>query len=227
MKKYFLTGLTIMLLAGCASTQQDKANKADPYEDFNRHMYAFNTGIDKAIIRPIAIVYQTVLPSFVRTGVTNAFNNIDMIPTVFNDIFQGNSEFAAKDTSRFLINSTIGLAGLLDIAKQVNLPFHKADFGLTLAKWGYKNSNYLVLPLFGPATVRDAIGLPVNYAVSIYPYINDQTAYILTGVELINNRSNTLNYDSFIYQAFDPYIALKNAYLQRREGQIAQTINKP
>jgi phospholipid-binding lipoprotein MlaA len=207
----------LLCLAGTASAQ-NKPN--DPYEDFNRHMYLFDEVIEKVFFKPLATIYQTVLPSPVRTGVTNAFNNLGMIPTVINDGLQGNGSAAGKDTGRFLINSTAGVGGLVDVAKYANLPQHHSDFGLTMAKWGYKDSNYLVLPFFGPSTVRDALGLPVNYATTIYPYIDDTTSYALYGTNTINTRSNLLNYDNVLKQAYDPYVFVRDAYLQKRKGAI-------
>jgi len=192
----------------------------DPYQNFNRHMYAFNDGVDKIVIKPLATVYQSITPDFLRTGVTNIYRNIDTIPTIVNDALQADTADLSKDTWRLLINSTIGVAGFWDIASHMNIPFHQSDFGLTLAKWGYKNSNYLVLPLFGPSTVRDTIGLPVNYGTSIYPYIDDTTSYSLQGLYIINTRANLLNYDGVLKQAFDPYVMVRNGYLQRRDNAI-------
>jgi len=206
-----------LLLPACAFAQGENS---DPFESFNRHMYAFNEGIDKVIIKPVATVYQTILPSFVRTRVTNFFNNIDLIPTVINDGLQGNTYNLGRDTWRFVINTTIGIGGLWDVATKINLPPHHEDFGLTLGKWGYQNSTYLVLPLLGPSTVRDTVGIPADYFSSPYAYMDDDTAYPLMGLDLVNSRANLLNYDNVLKQAFDPYVAVRNGYLQRRDAKI-------
>lgn len=200
--------------AGCAYAQN---NNIDPYETFNRHVYNFNDFIDKILLKPMATAYQKVLPSPARTGVTNFFNNLDLIPTVFNDALQGNSYCVGRDSWRFLINSTVGIGGLFDVAKHIYLPPHHEDFGLTLAKWGYHNSSYLMLPLLGPSTVRDTLGLPIDYGTNVYPYVDDTTSYVAYGTRAINTRANLLHYDGVLKQAFDPYVFVRNAYMQKRE----------
>lgn len=215
MKPKYLIALLCFSFAGNAFAQN---TDSDPYESFNRPMYKFNEFMDKILFKPIAIAYQTILPSFVRTGVTNVFNNIDMVPTVLNDGLQGDSYCVGRDSWRFLINTTAGVGGLFDVAKHLELPPHHEDFGLTLIKWGYQDSHYLVLPFLGPSTVRDTLSKPVDYGTSIYPYVDDTTSYIAYGTDVINTRSNLLQYDNVLKQAFDPYIFVRNAYLQRREG---------
>jgi phospholipid-binding lipoprotein MlaA len=209
-----IMALLCLLSAGSALAQD---NDIDPYEGFNRHIYSFNEFFDKILFKPLATIYQKALPSPVRTGVTHVFNNLDTVPTVFNDALQGDSYSAGRDTWRFLINTTAGIGGLWDVAKYMNLPPHHEDFGLTLEKWGYHNSSYLMLPFLGPSTVRDTLGLPVNYGTSIYPYIDADTGWIIYGADTINTRSNLLNYDNVLKQAFDPYVFVRNAYLQKRK----------
>jgi phospholipid-binding lipoprotein MlaA len=214
---HFITLLCVLFTGAVYGEPKDEQ---DPYQNFNRHMYAFNEGLDKIVIKPLATIYQAITPNFLRTGITNIFKNIDTIPTIFNDVLQADSSDLSKDTWRFLINSTVGVGGFWDVAYHMNLPFHQEDFGLTLAKWGFKNSNYLVLPFFGPSTVRDTIGLPVDYGTSIYPYIDDTTSHSIYALSVINTRANLLNYDDVLKQAFDPYVAVKNGYLQRRNNAI-------
>ena len=208
---------------GCAFAQNIDN---DPYQTFNRHVYSFNDFFDRILFKPVARAYQAVLPSPARTGVTNFFNNIDLIPTVFNDALQGNSYCVGRDSWRFLINTTVGIGGLFDVAKHLNLPPHHEDFGLTMAKWGYHHSDYLVLPFLGSSTVRDTLGLPVDYGTTLYPYVDDTTAYTAYGVYVINTRANYLQYEGVMKQAFDPYIFVRNAYMQKRQGLADGTTQK-
>lgn len=202
------------------------ADPNDPYQDFNRHMFALNDSLDKAIFKPVATLYQTVVPSSARKGVTHVFSNLDEIPTVVNDGLQGNPRYVGRDSTRFLINTTAGVGGLFDVATDVGLQKHYEDFGLTLAKWGYKDSSYVVLPLLGPSTVRDTAGLPVDYVASIYPYLNEDTSMMLYGLYVVNARANLLTYNSVYDQAFDPYVFVRNAYLQRRDAKIEKNASE-
>ena len=193
--------------------------KKDPYEPFNRVMYNFNDFIDNAVLKPIATFYNKVTPKPLSKGIKNIYSNIDTIPTVINDALQGNAYQTASDAWRLTINSTIGILGFFDFAADMGLEPNKEDFGLTLARWGYTDSNYLVLPFFGPSTPRDAIGIPVDYYVfSIYPYIYPKTQrYELYGLGVIARRADLLSYENVMEQAsIDKYAFLRDAYLQRR-----------
>ncbi len=193
----------------------------DPYENFNRHAYKLNTAIDKVIIRPVARVYQAVVPAPVAKGVTNFFINLNNVPTVINDVLQLRMRQAVSDSFRFLVNTTVGIGGLFDVATEMKIPRNYEDFGLTLANWGYTNSNFLVLPVLGPNTVRDAVGIPVNYATAPYAYFQpDYILYSTTGLNLTNQRARYLKFDGVIAQAYDPYIFERDAYLQRRNYLI-------
>lgn len=197
----------------------------DPYETFNRHMYAMNKTLDKAIIKPVAKTYQKVLPKPLTKGITNFFDNLSMLPTVANDLLQANFHGALSDSWRFIFNSSIGIGGLFDVASHIGLPPHNENFGLTLAKWGYKQSSYLVLPLLGPSTIRDTIGIPVDYyAFSVYPYIQRVALRnSLLTLYYVNQRAQLLPFDNVIKQAaLDPYVFERNAYLQFRRSQIAK-----
>lgn len=219
-------GLFFLSASIHAQNIADNHANMDPYEGFNRHVYAFNETVDKIFLKPIAKTYQTVLPAIVRARVTCFFNNLDMIPTMINDGFQGKPDDFGRDTWRFLINSTIGIAGLFDPAtRHFHLSYHHQDFGLTLSRWGYKNSNYLMLPIIGPSTIRDFMSLPVNYASSVSTYVDDTTAYALLGGNLINTRSNLLNYDSVLNQAFDPYVAVRSGYFQKRSNDARNMLD--
>lgn len=202
----------------------------DPYENYNRHAFKLNQTLDKVFFKPIATVYKTILPWPVTKGISNFFSNLEQVPTIINDLLQADFYDATADTWRLLINTTVGVGGLVDVASHINLPAHSQDFGLTLAKWGYRSSAYFIVPVLGPRTVRDAISWPVNYGVfSVYPYINDMAwRNGLTAGSFINARAQLLDFDQTIRQAsFDPYVFQRNAYLQRRNYLIRQNSNLP
>lgn len=193
--------------------------KKDPYEPFNRVMYNFNDFLDNAVLKPVATFYNKVMPKPLNKGIKNVYNNIDTIPTVINDALQGNAYQTASDSWRLIINSTAGVLGFFDVATDIGLDPNTEDFGLTLARWGYTDSNYLVLPFFGPSTPRDAIGLPVDYyAFSIYPYIKPPIRrYEIYGLGVVARRADLLSYQNVMEQAaIDKYAFLRDAYMQRR-----------
>lgn len=211
-----------LVLAGCASKG---TNPADPYESFNRKVYKFNTVLDKAILKPSATVYRAVLPAFVRKGVNNFYNNLDLVPTVGNDLLQAEGKWAIRDTWRFLINSTLGIGGVLDVAQKFGLQPHSNDLGLTLAKWGDKNSPYLVLPFLGPSTIRDGAGWLFQFALySPYVYIReDAVVYSLLALRYVDLRAQLLNTDRIMDEALDKYAFMRDAYLQHRNYLISGT----
>jgi len=208
-------------LAGVVFAEDDATPvaQADPYQPFNRAMYRFNDTLDKVILKPVATLYNKIIPKPVVKGISNFFANVDTVPTVANDVLQANVYQATSDSWRLVINTTVGIVGFFDVASDVGLEPNKEDFGLTLARWGYINSNYLVLPFFGPSTPRDAIGLPVDYYVfSIYPFINPKSArYELYGLGVISHRADLLSFQNVMEEAsVDKYVFLRDAYLQRR-----------
>ncbi len=212
-----------LLLSLSAKTTLAKDTAADPYETYNRHAFRLNQKLDKVIFKPAATAYRAVLPIRIQQGISNFFSNLDQIPTIINDALQGEGYYAISDTWRFVINSTIGVFGLIDVASRIELPRRQQDFGLTLAKWGYRSSAYLVIPILGPRTVRDATAWPINYYFfSVYPYVNDDTTrYSLITLNVIDTRAQLLDFDQTIKQAsFDPYVFQRNAYLQRRNYLI-------
>lgn len=195
----------------------------DPYEKFNRVMFVFNDNLDKLFLKPIATLYNKIVPKPLVKGISNIFSNIDTIPTVINDGLQGNFYQATSDAWRLGINSTIGILGFFDPATSMGLEHNSEDFGLTLAQWGYKNSNYLVLPFFGPSTPRDGVGLPVDYYLfSIYPYINPVSQrYELYSLGIVSRRADLLHFQGVMEQAsLDKYVFLRDAYMQRRNYLI-------
>jgi phospholipid-binding lipoprotein MlaA len=211
--------LLIGFIIGSNAVAADVSNPNDPYEKFNRVMYGFNKGFDTIILKPISLTYVKIVPRPVVKGIGNFFNNIDTIPTVINDILQGNIYQATSDSWRFVINTSVGILGFFDVASMIGLEPNSEDFGLTLAKWGYKNSNYLVIPFLGPSTVRDGIAWPVNYQFfTIYPYIYPvDRRYQLYFMGVISRRADLLRFENvFAQAAVDQYSFMRDAYMQRR-----------
>lgn len=221
-KKLICLSLLLWGIAQFAvAAQPEKLNPSDPYENYNRHAYKMNKKLDQVIFKPVASLYKGVTPAPIRKGVNNFLNNLGQVPTVINDLLQANLPQAGRDVVRFAINSTLGLGGFLDIATEAGLPRSPQDFGLTLAHWGYQSSNYVVLPILGPSTVRDAITWPIYYGMTVYPYIPDNTLrFSLLGMDFIDTRTQLLDLDPVIAQSFDPYVFERDAYLQRRNYLI-------
>lgn len=207
--------LVAALLGGCATTG---ANPADPAEPFNRAMFAFNQGVDKALLRPAAVGYEAVLPTPVRSGIANVFNNLGDLAIAANDLLQGKPADAVSDAARFMFNSTFGLLGIFDIASDMGLEKHEEDFGQTLGSWGVGPGPYLMLPLLGPRDLRDAAGLAVDMSADPVGHVaHVPTRNTMTGIRLISDRAALLPADKIIEEAaLDKYAYLRDAYLQRR-----------
>ncbi|MFN0038304.1 MAG: VacJ family lipoprotein [Burkholderiales bacterium] len=204
------------LLSGCAAGP----NPRDPYEKFNRGMYTFNEGVDKVILKPVAKVYDKVLPDVVQTGVTNFFSNLRVVVTTINDAAQFKFSKVPVDVMRFATNLVFGFGGILDVATELKIENRQEDFGQTLGHWGVGSGPYLVLPILGPSSVRDGIALPVD--IYTYPTTlvddNPQLVYSLFALLLIDSRANLLGADQFFEQAgIDKYAFIRDASLQRRE----------
>lgn len=217
--KGLLAGVLLAgMLGGCA-TQGNK----DPLEGMNRGIYKFNDTADKAVIKPIAGAYKAVVPSPLRTGVNNFFTNLGTVVTIINDLLQFKLSQAMDDTGRFAINTTFGIAGLIDVASMDNIEKHNEDFGQTLGHWGWKDSTYIVLPFLGPSTLRDTGGLVVDSAFfdPIY-YVEDVPARnTALAVKFVDRRSQYLPASDLLDDAaLDPYAFMRDAYLQRRTNQI-------
>ncbi len=221
----FISLALVTLVAGCAT----QANK-DPLEGVNRGVYKFNDVTDKIIFKPVATAYKAVAPTPVRKGVNNFFNNLGSITTVLNDILQFKFTHAFTDAGRFVINSTFGLAGLIDVAGMDNIPQRKEDFGQTLGYWGAGNGAYLVLPLLGPSSVRDTTGLVFD------AFTTDPISYVhgdghvaasnwLRAAQFVDKRTELLDAKDLVDDAsLDPYAFARDAYLQRRDSLIADGV---
>ena len=226
LKPIFGLLLFLWLIAGCAAP----THNPDPFENINRSIFAFNDGIDKTLIRPIAKGYQTIVPSPVTTGVSNFFSNLGDIVVIANDLLQFKFKQAASDTSRLFINSTIGLVGIIDVASELNLPKHDEDFGQTLGYWGVNSGPYIVLPLWGPSSARDIVGLgadtlldPLFYYAGTQAEAQALAPYVVKGVD---ERANLLGAERILQAAaLDKYSYLRDAYLSRREYLVSDGIN--
>lgn len=216
MRKATVALLVSLMLAGCASSRTETA---DPLEGVNRKVYAFNEGLDMVLIKPLAKGYVYVTPGFVQTGVGNFFDNL-FYPTVFmNQFLQGKVKTGAQDTGRFLINTTLGIAGLFDVATQVGLKENNEDFGQTFAVWGVGSGPYVVLPVLGPSTGRDTVGRVAGMFANPLFYIeDDETRYGLLGLNTIDTRARLLKADELV--TGDKYLFVRDAYLQRRKHLI-------
>jgi len=212
--------LTAVSLTGCASTKA--SNPADPLEPINRSIYKFNDTVDKAVIKPVARGYKAVMPTAGRVMVSNFFSNLDDVVVTFNDLLQFKLVQGFSDGMRFLVNTTIGVFGLIDVASAGGLKKHDEDFGQTLGKWGVGNGPYLVLPILGPSTLRDSAGLYADgYVSPMYQLQNMRTrnqVYVARG---INRRSELLDQEKVLNEAMiDPYVFLRDAYLLHRKSLV-------
>ncbi len=189
----------------------------DPWENFNRSIFNFNEGLDKAIAKPIAKGYRAITPDPVEQSISNVFSNLLEVRNVINDVLQGKLGQAANDSGRFLVNSTLGLAGLFDVAEKMGLPQSDGeDFGQTLAVWGVGKGPFVMLPLFGPSSLRGTVGLPVDSYSNPVTYINDvPVRNSLYFVDLVATRASLLDAEALI--SGDKYVFLREAYLQRRD----------
>jgi phospholipid-binding lipoprotein MlaA len=211
----------IVALVGCAIA---KPRTDDPYEKFNRKVYAFNDVVDQAVIRPVAVGYRKVTNPPVRRSINDFFTNIRMPVTVANDLLQARPRRALSASARFVVNLTLGLGGFFDPASRMGLPLDDTDFGITLARWGVPDGPYLMLPLIGPTTGRNVWRLPVDSyffdPMSIYARnqgrFHHGQQYLPTMLYLVSLRSRAIDAEGFLKSAYDPYIFLRDAYRQRR-----------
>ncbi len=208
---------SILLLTGCASTNGSIVSADDPYEEVNRSIFYFNEGLDDYVGKPVSSAYDFVTPDLVQTGIGNFFNNLKDINVILNDAMQGKLLQAGEDTGRFLLNTTAGLGGVLDIAKHVGLEKHDEDFAQTLGVWGVPKGPYLVLPIIGPATSRGVPGMIFDAAANPATYI----PIPIRSLELLNMRVNAEGTLKVIEEgALDPYLFTRESFLQFREHLV-------
>ena len=209
-----------LALAGCATT--GPATPGDPLERMNRGTYRFNAAIDRAVLKPVATGYRNGVPRVVRTGIGNVLSNLAFPTTIINDLLQFKLKDAAIDLGRFAINSTLGIGGLLDPASHFGIPRNNEDFGQTLGRWGVPAGPYVVLPLFGPSTLRDAPSMLADAQTDLRVQLDLETEEkIALGVlTVLDRRADLLSIDPSIEAAYDPYAFVRDVWLQRREYQV-------
>jgi phospholipid-binding lipoprotein MlaA len=220
--KVLLLITSMLFLSACATT--GALDERDPWEGFNRGVFSFNETMDDFIFEPVGKVYDFITPDVIDDGVSNFFSNLGLLSVIANDILQLKFDQAANDTVRLFINSTIGLLGFFDVAGEGNLHSSEEDFGQTMAHWGMGPGPYLVVPFFGPATVRDSVGFAVDRTVfSPIAYVDDDEARAgLLALEYVDFKSDILSTTNLIGEAsLDEYDFIKNAYFEKRASQIS------
>jgi phospholipid-binding lipoprotein MlaA len=211
-----------VVVAGCSSQPVTLTDpERDPWEAYNRKIHAFNMGFDRAIFRPVAKGYDIIMPDEPQRGVRNFFRNLAYPVTFLNLILQGKFEDSWTATGRFLMNSTFGVLGFFDVATKADIPRFNEDMGQTLAVWGWKDSRYLVMPFFGPYTARDFLGRgfygyfhPVSYVAREYHN------YVPMVVDLVTLRAELLPFQEEMESAADPYVLIRDVWLQNRQYKI-------
>jgi phospholipid-binding lipoprotein MlaA len=223
-------GVAFILSASACVTLPPNSPRVpqDPWESWNRGVYKVNDKLDRAVLKPVAKGYVRVVPSPIRTGVTNFFANLNMTTVMFNDALQGKLRAAGTDLGRFLLNSTVGLGGILDPATPAGLAHNNNDFGLTLGHWGVHPGPFLELPLLGPSDVRDGAGEVVDTYTDPRQYIhNNYVRYGLFVPRFIDIRASLLSLDETLKNVYDPYAFIRDAYLQRRAYLVSDGKSAP
>jgi phospholipid-binding lipoprotein MlaA len=220
---WLAAGLACILLGGCATVPPAGAAAApppttDPWENWNRKVFAFNEAVDEALLKPVATAYQDYVPQLVRTGIDNVFGNIYDAWSAANQLLQGKLESGLEMGVRVLTNTFVGLGGLLDPASEMGMTRRSEDFGQTLGRWGVPNGPFVVLPLLGPSTLRDTVGLVVDRQISPAQLTDSSAArWGIASLELINIRANLLQTSRFLDDvALDKYSFIRDAYLSYR-----------
>lgn len=209
---------TAGLLTGCATLPPGPRDPRDPLERYNRSMYRFNDALDRHIAAPLARGYVKVVPHPVRSGLGNFFNNLTYPTVIINDLLQGKLKAFASDTTRLVLNTTIGIGGLFDPASQLGLPAGDEDFGQTLGKWGVPAGPYFVWPIAGPSTIRDTVAWFPDQFTDPKTYVDPLALRLsLNAFNLFLERVEFLSSDDLVRRSYDPYVFIRNAYLKHRE----------
>ena len=212
----------LLTMEGCANLGS-RGDPRDPFEGMNRSIYSFNEAIDQSIMDNLSRFYQAITPTFIDQGITNFFSNINEIVVIINDILQFKFAQAFSDIGRLVVNSTLGIGGFFDVASDNGIPKHNEDFGQTLATWGFGAGPYLVIPMLGPSTVRDATGyVAATTLVSPLSYINNTAQYAgVLALNYVDFKADLLTAESLIAEAaLDEYEFTKNAYFNYRDNLI-------
>jgi len=208
--------IALTLLSLIVFSQESESNNTDPFEDINRIVFNISDDLDQAVLRPAAEFYSEYTPLFLKNGITNVFSNLSEVDTIVNQLLQGKVWYAAQDTGRFVINSTIGIGGFFDVASRAGLEKHDEDFGQTLGYWGVPSGFYLFVPFLGPTTLRDMLAKPTSWFLSGNFSVSDEEASIILNVlDVIETRERLLIAENLIVG--DKYDFVRDAYLQSRE----------
>ena len=210
--------VSLFVLGGCAST----GNPRDPLEPLNRGIYSFNDHVDHLLVKPAAEIYRGVVPEIVRTGVSNFFSNINDVIVALNNLLQGKFMNAVSDVGRIVVNTTAGVLGIFDVATDIGLEKHNEDFGQTLGYWGIGSGPYIVLPLLGPSSLRDSVGLLADWKTDPKTYVEPaRDRNRIWALYFVGRRSELLDTSKILeVAALDPYEFLRDAYLQRRRNLV-------
>lgn len=215
--------LAVVLTAtGCAAVPEDQRVDYDPFEPLNRSTYRLNDVVDRATLKPIARGYNKVVPEPVRNGITNFSRNLFTPRSAVNNFLQGKPKEGFSEIARFLVNSTVGIGGVFDVAAASGLEAKTEDFGQTAAVWGVPDGPYVVIPFRGPSTLRDAVLMPLDVVADpLYHYDDDRTVRnSLYAIRLINVRARLLSIDELLQDSADPYVTVRESYLQNREFEV-------
>ena len=215
-----LSGLVLVSICGCATGPNVHPN--DPLEPFNRGVFGFNDAVDKAIFKPVATIYRDVTPTLVRAGVRNFLGNLDDAWSFVNSALQAKVRNAADNFMRFGVNTVMGLGGILDVASEMGIERHREDFGQTLGRWGISTGPYLVLPLLGPSTLRDALVIPVDMYGDIVSHVSDiPVRNSIKLVDRLETRAGLLSVTTTLDEAaLDKYSFTRDVFLQRRSNAV-------
>ena len=217
--------IIVTMFAGCAgnippAAKEDRA-PSDPWEPLNRRIHNFNQGVDKISFKPLAKGYQRVLPETMQRGVNNFSRNLLGPLFIINNFLQGKFRRSFSETGRFLANSTWGILGLVDVGADLGMETYREDFGQTLAVWGVPGGPYVVVPILGPRTLRDAIMIPLNFAADPVFYLDSDTArWSIYAIRAVDLRARLFTVDALIEDSIDRYLTIRESYLQRREFLI-------
>lgn len=224
-KSSLITGaclVALVLSASNAMAEGDYVDPRDPYEGFNRSIYNFNEGLDNAVLKPVAEGYQTVMPAPFSMGVTNFFANLEDVGSAINSLLQLKLGNAVSDAGRVIVNSTIGVFGLFDVATRMDIKKYPEDFGQTLGSYGAGPGPYMVLPVFGPSNARDTVGFVADWYLDPVTYVEpEKWRWRMVGLRAVDDRANLLGASKILEQAaLDPYEFVRDGYLQKRHSDI-------
>src|SRR3954463_13976935 len=214
-----------LALSACSTPSPESLAQNDPWEKTNRDIFDFDVRVDHAVARPVAEGYRAVVPEPVRDGIHNALSNLNSPVVLANDVLQGDGEKAANTAGRIVINSTVGIGGLIDVASKIGIPGHENDFGITLGKGGIAEGSYLVLPFAGPKPPRDLLGTVVDQAFDPLTYVRfhgkDTWMVVRYGIGVLDYRASTLEaVETIERSSIDFYATTRNLYRQSRNAKI-------